>query len=101
MEKLAGLLHISRKAGKLLLGRTSISAAVKKRGDVLVLTSRDANPRLLKSFGRSEIMKTGLSSKELGNIFDRDRLSFLGIIDRSLAAGVREIVRGQSKSANR
>ena len=45
MQKLYSMLGLARRAGKLLVGRDSVMASVKKGRVRLVLLTRDASPR--------------------------------------------------------
>jgi len=97
MNGLAGLLHISRKAGKILFGRTAVFARVKSGRDVLVLIASDAGSALTRRLDGPNIMKINMTSAELGEVFAREKLSLVGITDSNLAAAIRRLIKRESR----
>jgi ribosomal protein L7Ae-like RNA K-turn-binding protein len=94
LDKLAGLIHISRKAGKLLSGRSAVLDRIRSRKEVYVFIARDAGSDLSRKVERAAgATRMHISSNELGSILGRERLSLLGITDRGLADELSEIIR--------
>lgn len=101
MDKLAGMLHISRKAGKLLLGKTAVLKQAESDRALFIITSRDAGSDLKRKLTGLNMFGIDLSSDQLGEIFGRDKLSVLAITDSGLAANVKNMLkktRGSSKT---
>jgi len=92
MNKLAGLLHISRKAGKILLGRNAVLAGAGTDKSILILAARDSGRDLMRKLEGLEFVKAKISASELGEIFGREKLSLIGITDEGLAAGIRDLI---------
>ena len=96
MEKLIGLFHISRKAGKLLMGKTVVLDKAKSGGFILIIVSRDAGSDLVRKLDGFDFVSIDLSSDQLGEIFNRNKLSVLAITDSGLAASIRDIMEQES-----
>lgn len=93
MNGLAGMLHLSRKAGKVLLGRTAVLSAAAAEEVVFVLAAGDCGDDLMRKLSRYDVARIVLTSSELGEIFGREKLSLIGITDEGLAAGIMDILR--------
>jgi len=91
MKSLAGLLHISRKAGKLLLGRTAVAGRAKSGREIFVFVADDAGKTAMRKFEGIATERLKINSSELGEIFDRERLSIIGVTDKGLASEIREM----------
>ncbi len=96
MEKLIGLFHISRKAGKLLMGKTAVLDKAKSAGRILIVVSRDAGSDLIRKLDGFDFVSIDLSSDQLGEIFNRNKLSVLAITDGGLAASIRDMIKQES-----
>jgi ribosomal protein L7Ae-like RNA K-turn-binding protein len=98
LEKLAGLLHISRKAGKLLPGRSAVFDRIKSKKQVYVFVALDAGSDLTKRMEKlTTATRMHLSAGELGRILGREKLSLLGITDKGLADKLVEIIRQETQ----
>ncbi|MEE9554254.1 MAG: hypothetical protein V3W18_08155 [candidate division Zixibacteria bacterium] len=96
MEKLIGLFHISRKAGKILLGKTAVLDKAKSDRSILIIVSRDAGADLIRKLKEFDFVGIDLSSDQMGEIFNRSRLSVLAITDGGLAANIRDTIKQES-----
>ena len=105
MERVIGLFHIARKAGKLLMGKTVVLDKLKSERGILVITSRDIGSDLERKLKGTESITIDLSSDQLGEIFNRNKLSVLAISDSGLAANIKNLLinepRGNSEPAKR
>jgi len=86
------MLHIARKAGKLVMGRTAVLEARKRDKDLLALVASDAGSDLMRKLEAFDMIRIDLNSDRLGEIFGREKLSLVGITDRGIAAAVRRLV---------
>ena len=100
MNKLAGMLHISRKAGKILLGRTAVLCRAGADKSLFILAAGDSGTDIMRKLDGLDVMKTDITSSELGEIFGRGKLSLIGITDESLAAGIRDLIKSQSRGSS-
>lgn len=88
MDKVAGLLHLCNKAGKLALGRVAVRQ-LSGRGELaLVLIARDAGNDLRRKFSGIDTITSEWTSDKMGEIFGRTLLSVVGIKDRGFAAEI-------------
>jgi ribosomal protein L7Ae-like RNA K-turn-binding protein len=90
MDKIAGLLHLCNKAGKLVFGREAVFALSGRGAFALILTASDAGSDLKRKLSGLSPVNSGWSSERMGEIFGRSRLSVVGVKDGRIAA---EIVR--------
>jgi ribosomal protein L7Ae-like RNA K-turn-binding protein len=93
MERLIGLLHLSRKAGKLLLGQKAVLSLSSKNRQSLIIMAVDTGLSLRKKLAEKSTMTIRLSSDKLGEIFGRDRISVFGIADDNFAAEIKNILK--------
>lgn len=101
MKELVGLLNISRKAGRVLLGRTAVFEKARSGRFIFVLVACDAGSDLVRKIEGLNYAKIDLTSSDLGEIFGRDRLSVIGIIDEGLASGMRDLLKGNPGGESR
>jgi ribosomal protein L7Ae-like RNA K-turn-binding protein len=96
MEAPFGLLHLCRKAGKLILGQKAVLSHHSGGDMMLILLSADAGSVLKRKFSHCRTLTVGLSSEKLGEIFGRNRLSVLGIADNSFANEIEKLLKNES-----
>ena len=99
MEKLVGMLHLCRKAGKLHLGQKAVVSLASGNHAPLIILSSDAGYSLKRKFGESRSITLGWSSDKLGEIFGREKLSVLGINDDRFASEIERIVKNMKSAA--
>jgi len=90
LEDIRGLLHLARKAGKLVLGQTAVLEKAKSSTDLLILITSDAGQVLLRKFRDIEFVDIRMTSDELGEVFNRDRLSVLAVSDKNFGDEIKK-----------
>ncbi len=93
MEKLTGLLHLCKKAGKLIMGQKSVFSCAAKGQLSIIIMACDAGSALKRKFFKFKTIHINWTSDQFGEIFGRNRLSIVGITDPGLAAQVEKIIR--------
>lgn len=89
-QKIPALLGFARKAGKLLLGRSAVAAAVRSEKILLILLAADAPEDLMDKVIGAHLRPTvirlsALHKKELGELLGHKDVAILGICDRQFA----------------
>lgn len=92
MERLIGLLHLCRKAGKLLIGQKAALSFPAAANQPLLLLANDAGSALKRKMAGSETITIDLNSEKIGAIFDREKISVLGIADSGFAAEIKNVL---------
>jgi ribosomal protein L7Ae-like RNA K-turn-binding protein len=92
MDKLVGLLHLCRKAGKLKIGQKAVLSAQSLEHLPLILISADAGSALKRKCMTFDTITMDWNSDKMGGIFDRDKVSILGIADAGFAAEIKKIL---------
>jgi ribosomal protein L7Ae-like RNA K-turn-binding protein len=85
LEDISGLLHLARKAGRLAIGLTQVLDKANSGKEILILVTSDAGKVLIKRFTGIDVKMIEMTSDRLGEIFKRDKISVIGILDRNLA----------------
>lgn len=99
-SKLAGMLGLAAKAGKISLGHDAAVGAVRRGGSELILIASDASDRLAAEFEReiklsgskAQIVKTGVSMDEIYTALPV-RAGVISINDGGFAAGIKKLLR--------
>lgn len=99
MEKLVGMLHLCRKAGKLHLGQKAVISLSSGDHAPLIILSSDAGYSLKRKIGEGRAITLEWSSDRLGEIFGREKLSILGIDDDRFASEIERIVKNMKSAA--
>ena len=94
MDGISGLLHIARKAGKISIGLTPVLDKVNSGKDITIFVTSDAGKVLLRRLTGLDLKMIEMTSDKLGEIFNRETISVIGITDRNLS---REILRRLEK----
>lgn len=95
MEKLVGLLHLSRKAGKLLLGQKIVLSFAAKEKISLILIAFDTGSALKKKLIHYKPVTINWSSDQFGEVFRRNKISVAGIIDSGMAGEILKIIKSE------
>lgn len=95
MEKLVGLLHLSRKAGKLLLGQKIVFSFAAKGKISLILLASDTGSALKKKLIHDKPVTINWSSDQFGEVFGRNKISVAGIIDSGMAGEIMKIIKSE------
>ena len=90
MEEISGLLHIAKKAGRLSIGSTAVLDKANSGKEITILVSSDAGKVLLRKLTGLDLKMIEMTSDRLGEIFNRETISVIGISDRNLS---KEILR--------
>lgn len=93
MDKLAGLLHLCNKAGKLAFGRVAVFTSADRGEVALALTACDCGNDLRRKLSGVNTIDSDWTSDKLGGIFKRNRLSVVGIKDRGLADEISRLMK--------
>jgi len=99
MERLIGLLHLCRKAGKLLVGQKAVISISSRKPQPLILTTLDVGTALKKKLAGYRTITMKWSSDKMGDIFGRDRVSVIGITDEGLASEIINLIESENLSA--
>ena len=104
--KALGLLSISMKAGKVASGGFATEKAVRDGRAFLVILAEDASENTTKKFSdmcryRDVPVEIYQTKETLGRAIGKDARSNLAILDERLAAGIREHIEAERKSAER
>lgn len=99
MERLIGLLHLCRKAGKLILGQKAVLTILSRGRQPLVLTALDAGAALRKKLTGCRTITMRWPSEKMGDIFGRQRISVIGITDEDFASEITNIIKLEKLSA--
>jgi ribosomal protein L7Ae-like RNA K-turn-binding protein len=96
MEKFIQLLHMSRKAGKLVIGIDNIERAMTHHKCKLIIVAEDLAKNSYDKVERlltikSKIIKVG-TKKLYGQAFDAMEIGILGILDKNFAAGILKLL---------
>jgi ribosomal protein L7Ae-like RNA K-turn-binding protein len=93
MDKLAGLLHLCNKAGKLAFGRVAVCSSADRGEVALALITCDCGNDLRRKLSRVDTITSDWTSDKLGEIFERNRLSVVGIKDRGFADEISSLMK--------
>jgi len=96
MERLIGLLHLCRKAGKLFLGQQAVLSLSSKNRQPLIIMAVDAGLSLKRKLAENSTMTIAWSSGKLGEIFGRERISVFGVADDNFAAEIKNILKSEN-----
>jgi ribosomal protein L30E len=99
MERLVGLLHLCRKAGKLILGQKAILTLLSRGSQPLILTAMDAGTALRRKLHGYRTVTVKWSSEKMGDIFGRQRVSVIGITDEDFASEIMNLIKSEKLSA--
>lgn len=99
MKDITGLIHLSRKAGKLLIGQKAVIDRIKRNNGVLVLVASDAGNALKRKLMGIEFKILSYTSDKLGELFNRDRVSILAVDDPDFAKEISSRLNGSGKTA--
>lgn len=99
MERLIGLLHLCRKAGKLLVGQKAVISISSGGPQPLILTTLDIGAVLKRKLAGYRTITMKWSSEKMGDIFGRDRISVIGITDEGLASEIINLIKSEKLSA--
>ena len=97
MEDIRGLLHLARKAGKLVLGQTAVLEKFKNGTELLILITSDAGQVLLRKFRDIEFINIRMTSDELGEVFNREKLSVLAVSDKNFSDEIKKRLNAQDE----
>jgi len=99
MERLIGLLHLCRKAGKLLIGQKAVISMSSRGFQPLILTTLDVGSALKRKLAGYRTITMKWSSDKMGDIFGRDRVSVIGITDEGMASEIINLIKSEELSA--
>jgi ribosomal protein L7Ae-like RNA K-turn-binding protein len=99
MERLIGILHLCRKAGKLILGQKAVLNHLSRGRQPLILTALDAGAVLRKKLTGYRTITMRWSSDKMGGIFGRERISVIGIMDEDFASEITNLIESEKLSA--
>ena len=97
MKDIFGLLHLARKAGRLTLGQVAALEKAKSDENSLILIVSDAGNALLRKFENFNVVRIDKTSDELGEMFNREKLSVIVVSDRNL---IKEIIKRLNSPVN-
>ncbi len=100
MNDLAGLLHLCKKAGDLILGQKAVLGQVKAGKEMTVLVTSDIGQALKKKLIKLELEYLDWSSDRLGEVFGREKLAVVGITNRSLAMRIKQLLHSPGNDKN-
>lgn len=92
MERAAGLLHLCRKAGKLRIGQKAVLSALNEDSQPLILLASDVGSSLKRKLAGFETITVNWSSEKMGGVFDREKVSILGIVDCGFAVEIKKVL---------
>ena len=95
MEKLIGLLHLCRKAGKLKIGQKAVLSLHTEDHQTLILMAVDAGSGLKRKLAGRVTLTIGWSSEKIGMVLGREKVSVLGITDGGFAAEIKNIMKSE------
>ncbi len=96
LEKFIQLLHMSRKAGKLVIGIDNVERGINQHKCKLIIVAEDLAKNSYEKVERlltikSKLIKVG-NKKLYGQAFDAMEIGILGIIDKNFAAGILKLL---------
>lgn len=95
MDKLIGLLHLCRKAGKLKIGQKAVLSLHTEGHQPLILMAVDAGSGLKRKLAGCGTLTVGWSSEKMGVILGREKVSVLGITDGGFAAEIKNVMKSE------
>jgi ribosomal protein L7Ae-like RNA K-turn-binding protein len=104
LTRIAGLLGLAQKAGKLALGSDAVEKALRQRKIYVLVFAEDASQattgQLETLAMKNDVPVFYLSSRdELGKLVGREALAVLGIIDSSFANGITRLIEESEHSS--
>ena len=104
LTRIAGLLGLARKAGKLALGSDAVETALRQRKIFVLVFAEDASRATTGELERlamkNDVPVLYLSSRdELGKLVGRETLAVLGVIDSSFASGITRLIKESEHSS--
>lgn len=95
MERTVGLLHLCRKAGKLRIGQKAVLSSLNEDNRPLILLASDVGSSLKRKLAAFETITVNWSAEKMGGVFDREKVSVLGIADGDFAVEIRKILESE------
>lgn len=97
LERIAGLVGLARRAGKLVIGSDAVEKALRQRKVLALICAEDASlltiGKLQRTSSADEVPFFHLFSRdELGRLTGRETLAVLGVIDQSFADAIKRLV---------
>lgn len=95
-EKVANMLRIARKAKAVSVGRIAVERSIKKGETLLIFAGKKENNFMRRR--AQECMSKGIKishlfdDSELCNIFGRQKLTLVAVIDKNFTKGINEIL---------
>ncbi|MBN2016651.1 MAG: 50S ribosomal protein L7ae [Candidatus Cloacimonetes bacterium] len=95
-EKVANLLRIARKAKAVAMGRIAVEKAINKKETTLIFAGKKDNNFMRKRakdcLAKGIIVSHLFDDNELGDIFGRQKLTLVAVIDKNFTKGINEIL---------
>jgi len=102
-NKIRTLIGFATRAGKIAVGRSSVTKALFKNKVALLILAGDASPKIIKEYGKVPNVRTCyfLSKTELGEITGRKETAVLGICDDNFASSIKKLLPPEAFSIDR
>jgi len=95
-EKVANLLRLARKAKAVAMGRIVVEKSIKKGVTTLIFAGKKENnfmrKRALDCKSKGIIISHLFDDSELSDIFGRQKITLVAVIDKNFTKGIKEIL---------
>ncbi len=96
-EKIANMLRLARKAKAVVMGRIAVEKSIKKGITTLIFAGKKENnfmrKRALDCISKGIRISHLFNDSELSNIFGRQKLTLVAVIDKNFTKGINEFFR--------